>query len=861
MVERVKKETGKESLENRLFNLYEKYDSFLNNSENILEEKDKSYLESIINLAKERTKKEIKNKYKEIKIIGEGKDYISISQRGKKELVERIPVEITQEDIFKFIEKRDEEINSILDKLSELAFIGETGKKIDKKTEKEYEKFKTKFLENKIKNINKINTLVREKIFEQVLGRKSGLLTPEKKEEVKKIIGKLREEVKSVLRWKELNIEEIKKDLTAKFKEGTIEDFKSELDTILKQIEKRKGHEDANKFLVDFYESSKNYFKEDFKKDIENLDKAQRDKFIEEQKNKIFYVLSKKLEGPDFERLLKETGVKEVEKSDIAVEVVDENLEIIRKKEMKEIEELIDKLQTKEEKLEKKTSPTLTDKKIIDNIIANLETKETTITHQEEELPPLPEELTHKKLTSKGPGEGPKNGKAGAGGWPPEGPHGPHGPEGPEDLLKQFKEDTTEKYLNQLSRILESLSQEKRREFLKAHYEKLKEYFGKDLVNDIVKIENEYNEKIRNNKEKAKELEAEKRKRIDDFVKQQRGKINTVLGILKKLEFDKQKEGKSEEELKKIREKIYKDYFKEVDNILDLINEAGKEADRRLGKRSKIREVLEKISAYRERHPVRFYLILAGLSALGIAAGTAIPSFIGGLALTGNLNAALASAGSAFWTASLGLKLPAVRFLTGIGSFLVGKGVKDAYVESKSKERREEIYKQFENYENLKNLVDFNKQLDLILENRIKDIKKGRSWGAWATFGTAFLSNLTISIANLYNRGVITEILNKISKGETPVQSKAPSTENLVITQKGGGVEHIPTSVKTPKPTFETLTIGKRGIEGAYIDHYMKLKDNKDAISNLVKSDLDFAKKFFGIKEDNPDKIAEIISK
>jgi hypothetical protein len=436
MVERVKKETGKESLENRLFNLYEKYDSFLNNSENILEEKDKSYLESIINLAKERTKKEIKNKYKEIKIIGEGKDYISISQRGKKELVERIPVEITQEDIFKFIEKRDEEINSILDKLSELAFIEETGKKIDKKTEKEYEQFKTKFLENKIKNMNEINTLVREKIFEQVLGRKSGLLTPEKLEEVKKIIGKLREEVKSVLRWKELNIEEIKKDLTAKFKEGTIEDFKSELDTILKQIEKRKGHEDANKFLVDFYESSKNYFKEDFKKDIENLDKAQRDKFIEEQKNKIFYVLSKKLEGPDFERLLKETGVKEVEKSDIAVEVVDENLEIIRKKEMKEIEELIDKLQTKEEKLEEKTSPTLTDKKIIDNIIANLETKETTIKHQEEELPPLPEELTHKKLTSKGPGEGPKNGKAGAGGWPPEGPHGPHGPHGPEGPRK-----------------------------------------------------------------------------------------------------------------------------------------------------------------------------------------------------------------------------------------------------------------------------------------------------------------------------------------------------------------------------------------------------------------------------------------
>jgi signal transduction histidine kinase len=176
-------------------------------------------------------------------------------------------------------------------------------------------------------------------------------------------------------------------------------------------------------------------------------------------------------------------------------------------------------------------------------------------------------------------------------------------------LLKQFKENTTEEYLNQLSQTLESLTEKEKENFLKKHYEEIKKYFGKDgeLVNDIVSIEKKFNEEIeknKDNKERVKELEAEKRKRIDDFVRQQRGKINTVLGILKKLEFEQQKKGKSEEELKKIREKIYKDYFKEVDNILDLINEAGKEADRRLGKRSKLREVLEKISAYRERHPV-----------------------------------------------------------------------------------------------------------------------------------------------------------------------------------------------------------------------------------------------------------------
>jgi hypothetical protein len=433
-----------------------------------------------------------------------------------------------------------------------------------------------------------------------------------------------------------------------------------------------------------------------------------------------------------------------------------------------------------------------------------------------------------------------------------------------QNLLKQFKENITEEYLNQLSQTLESLPEEEKENFLKTHYKEIKKYFGKDgeLVNDIVSIEKRFNEEIEKNKDNeeiVKELEAKKREEIDRFVRQQRGKINTVLGILKKLEFEQQKKGKNEEELKKIKEEIYKDYFKEVDNILDLIKESQKAT---YGK-NKI-SFLERLALFREKHPFKFYLgaaLITGLIGSGIGAG--IIALKTGVSLITALS---------LLNVPIYITIP-TRFLSGILSFLGGKAIEKGW---KLKERGGEFVTKIEQFESLKELNELNKELEEVLNKRIENLKIGRRVGFAGGLFVSLILNMMINY--LSYRGTFKEIFESFKEAKqlkvvptettkvvpTETTKVVPTETTKVVpteTTKVVPTETTSINIETPtKPTFKTLTIGKRGIEGAYIDHYMKLKDNKDAISNLVKSDLDFAKKFFGIKEDHPDKITQIIN-
>ena len=348
--------------------------------------------------------------------------------------------------------------------------------------------------------------------------------------------------------------------------------------------------------------------------------------------------------------------------------------------------------------------------------------------------------------------------------------------------------------------------------------------------------------------------------------------------------YNKNKEEFSE----KHKKNLYKVFLKTTKKALDLLEIEIERSKTKRNLLSRLREWSIRIKNFKDKsfiHTLVFYGAMASMgSVIGAISFAALKGLPVGLVLWGG--------GMSFLR----------RLISGVTGYMIGSSVERFYY-SKYKE---EFFEKLENIEGINRALKFKEQAykeipdkdlkEQLLEewekinNNLKDAEENLVNFIKERVNSRNLT-LARSLITLGSSALVSFMIESILGGvklETIIQSqkfskveeqnfeasKTPkdttSVAKVAKEESSSEILSQKSSVKpseeikiASQPQIQKIIIGKRGIEGAYIDYYLSKKEDKEVITNLIKNQTDFAKRFFKIKEgeDVVQKVLEITNK